>query len=206
MTKKFLSTFTFVLFFSLLSAACQQDEFQYKTGDIIFQSSKSGQSLAVQLATKSKYSHVAMIIMIEGKPMVFEAVQPVKLTPLKEFIKHGDNKHYVVKRLKKGIKWNESEIQSFMTNTLNKNYDIYFNWGDNEWYCSELVWKFYKRLANIELSTLRYLESFDLTHPEVKRILRQRYGKKIPLKEQVVAPSDIFDSSLLVTVKIEGRI
>lgn len=31
---------------------------------------------------------------------VFEAVQPIKITPFTEWIKRGKNEHYVVKRLK----------------------------------------------------------------------------------------------------------
>jgi len=59
---------------------------ELQTGDIIFQSSKSGQSLAVQLATHSRYSHVGMIIKHEGSLQVIEAVQPVMITPLKQWI------------------------------------------------------------------------------------------------------------------------
>lgn len=33
----------------------------YKNGDIIFQTSKSNQSKAIQLATDSKYSHMGII-------------------------------------------------------------------------------------------------------------------------------------------------
>ena len=71
-----------------------------QNGDIIFQTSKSGQSKAIQLATNSKYSHMGIIYENEGDYFVYEAVQPVKLTPLTEWINRGENKHYVIKRLK----------------------------------------------------------------------------------------------------------
>src|SRR3954469_24265931 len=57
-----------------------------KAGDIIFQTSRSDQSLAIQLATKSKYSHVGIIYEIDGIFFVFEAVQPVKFTRLDDWI------------------------------------------------------------------------------------------------------------------------
>ena len=69
-------------------------------GDIIFHTSKSSQSKAIQLATSSKYSHVGILFFINNAWTVLEAVQPVKLTPLNEWIQRGVNQEFVVKRLK----------------------------------------------------------------------------------------------------------
>lgn len=61
-------------------------EQKVKIGDIIFQTSKSNQSKAIQLATNSKYSHMGIIYKINGQVFVYEAVQPVKLTALTKWI------------------------------------------------------------------------------------------------------------------------
>ena len=53
-----------------------------KEGDLIFQTSLSEQSKAIQLATKSKYSHCGLIYKEGNDFVVFEAVQPVKKTLL----------------------------------------------------------------------------------------------------------------------------
>ena len=173
-------------------------------GDIIFQSSQSGQSLAVQLATKSKYSHVGLIYIIEGKTFVYEAVQPVKITPFNEWIKHGDGNHYVVKRLKNADKvLTEETLQKMKADGekyLNKNYDLYFGWSDERIYCSELVWKMYQTATGIELGKLQQLKEFDLTHPVVKQKLKERYGNNIPYEEKVISPAAIFESEELVLV------
>ena len=66
------------------------------SGDIIFQTSKSSQSKAIQLATKSKYSHMGIIYETDGELYVYEAIQPVTLTKLDKWIKRGENSHYVV--------------------------------------------------------------------------------------------------------------
>jgi hypothetical protein len=55
---------------------------QIKNGDIIFQTSLSQQSKAIQLATNSKYSHCGIIYKDNGQFYVYEAVQPVKITCL----------------------------------------------------------------------------------------------------------------------------
>jgi hypothetical protein len=83
---------------SLANFSCT-DDYQPKNGDIIFQTSKSSQSLAIQRATNSKYSHMGIVYLEEGHPFVFEAVEPVKLTPLRDWIARGKGGHYVVKRL-----------------------------------------------------------------------------------------------------------
>ena len=181
----------------------------FKAGDIVFQSSLSGQSHAIQLATKSRYSHCGILLEKNGKLQVFEAVQPVKFTPFEQWIRQGDNQHYVVKRLK-----DPSVITDEVVNEMSKeakklegkNYDTYFGWSDETIYCSELVWKLYHRTTNLELGELKPLGRYDLSDPVVKRILQERYGKKIPKEEQMISPGAIFDSELLETVVESGKL
>lgn len=175
-----------------------------KDGDIILQTSQSPQCEAVRIATNSKFSHCGIIYNIEGKWFVFEAVQPVKLTPFEDWIKHGKDNKYVVKRLKNADEVLNPTVVEKMKNYSQqfdgKEYDAYFEWTDNRIYCSELVWKIYKNAAGIELSKLRELKDFKLTDPRVEKILKERYGNEIPLEEKVVAPSDLADSKLLKTI------
>jgi len=62
------------------------DKHSLQNGDLIFQTSLSSQSMAIQLATKSKYSHCGLIYKNGNDFFVFEAVHPVKRTPLDEWI------------------------------------------------------------------------------------------------------------------------
>ena len=176
----------------------------FQDGDIIFQSSTAGQSLAIQLATKSKYSHVGIIYKIDGDFFVLEAVQPVKITPFKIWVSHGDNNHYVVKRLKNADQILTKEIINKMKQIGNKfigkNYDLYFEWSDDRIYCSELVWKIYQEGTGIEIGELQKLSDFDLTSEVVKQKLKERYGNNIPMDELVISPGAMFDSELLVEV------
>ena len=140
-----------------------------------------------------------------GEYYVFEAVQPVKVTPLNEWIKRGKKQKYVVKRLKNSHEiFSDAALQK-MKNTGNqfkgKNYDLYFEWSDENIYCSELVWKIYKRALNIELGELKKLSSFNLEHPSVREKLKERYGDNLPLNELVISPKDIFNCDKLKTVK-----
>lgn len=177
---------------------------ELKDGDIIFQTSQSQQCEAVRIATNSKFSHCGIIYEIEGKKYVYEAVQPVKITPLEDWITHGENNAVVVKRLKNADKiLTPATLQKMKTygkQFQNRDYDLYFEWSDKKIYCSELVWKIYKNGANIGLCKLESLKNFNLSNPKVKEILVERYGNNIPLDEKVVAPSQLVDSDALITV------
>ncbi|WP_374172440.1 YiiX family permuted papain-like enzyme [Flavobacterium tructae] len=173
-------------------------------GDIIFQTSQSSQCEAVRIATNSKFSHCGIIYDINGKWFVFEAVQPVKLTPFNEWIQHGKEAKYLVKRLKNSDKVLTpvvlQKMKAYSQQFDGKEYDAYFEWSDTRIYCSELIWKIYKNAANIELSKLKLLKDFNLTDQRVQKIIKERYGNNIPLDEKVVAPVDLADSDLLKTI------
>ncbi len=186
-------------------AACARDHDRSpREGDIIFQVSGSSQSRAIQLATHSPYSHAGIIFMRQGKYYVFEAVQPVKMTPLDRWIQRGEEGHYVIKRLKKGEAFLTPGVLARMKQVGNqfkgKDYDLAFNWSDDRMYCSELVWKIYKRATGLEIGRLQRMQDFDLSHPAVKKKLQERYGDTIPLEEPVISPAAMFASPLLQVV------
>ncbi|MDQ6469559.1 YiiX family permuted papain-like enzyme [Flavobacterium sp. LHD-80] len=173
-------------------------------GDIIFQTSQSPQCEAVRIATNSKFSHCGIIYKMNGDLFVFEAVQPVKLTRLEDWIQHGKDNKYLVKRLKNATEVltpvSLQKMKDYSQQFNGKEYDAYFEWTDTRIYCSELVWKIYKNAAGIELSKLKQLKDFNLTDERVQKIVKERYGNEIPLDEKVVAPVDLANSNLLKTV------
>lgn len=181
------------------------DNDEIKNGDLIFQTSLSGQSKAIQLATKSKYSHCGLIYKDGNEFYVFEAVQPVKQTPLDKWIARGKDGKYVIKRLKNADQVLTSATLQKMKQVGDKfngkNYDLTFEWSDDKIYCSELIWKIYQRATGIEIGKLEKLSDFDLTNTAVKQKMKERYGDKIPMDEIVISPAAIFDSELLTTIK-----
>ncbi len=175
-----------------------------QNGDLIFQTSLSGQSKAIQLATKSKYSHCGIIFKEGDDFFVFEAIQPVKRTALDKWIARGQDGKFVIKRLKNASQVLTPKALQKMKQvgeTFNgKNYDLTFEWSDDKIYCSELIWKIYQRATGIEIGKLEHLSDFDLTNDAVKKKMQERYGNKIPLNEIVISPAAIFESELLGTV------
>jgi hypothetical protein len=85
---------------------------------------------------------------------------------------------------------------------IGKSYDLVFEWSDARIYCSELVYKAYAEALGVRLGRLQRLREFDLSHPVVKRKIRERYGNAIPLDEPVISPQAVFESELLETVLV----
>lgn len=178
--------------------------YEPQNGDIIFQTSRSAQSLAIQKATKSPYSHMGIVYVRDGKALVYEAIEPVKLTPLDDWIRRGEGGRFVVKRL---IDADRRLTAAALERMLQagkvfegKHYDLYFEWSDERVYCSELVWKIFKRALDIEVGELQTISELDLTDPAVQTKIRERWHGQPPPDELVISPSAMFASSCLVTV------
>ncbi len=173
-------------------------------GDLIFHTSQSAQSRAIQLATHSPYSHCGLLYKSGGEWQVFEAVQPVKLTPLSRWVARGQGGHFVVKRLRDAATALTpaalARLRAAGQPLLGRDYDLAFSWSDRQIYCSELIWKVYDRGLHRQLGQLQQLRDFDLTSPAVRAKLRERYGDKLPLDEPVISPASVFSSAELVTV------
>ena len=171
-------------------------------GDIVFSGSASGQGAAITAATGSPFTHCGIVFKQDRRWMVLEAVQPVRVAPLEEFMAHGRKEIFTVRRLKTAIGMDAYQKASAWAKAqLGRNYDARFGWDDQKLYCSELVWKFYQK-AGIELCTPRRFRDYNLQHPAVKKVIEQRYGSidRMPLDEKVVAPSDLAAAKLLVEV------
>jgi uncharacterized protein YycO len=80
---------------------------------------------------------------------------------------------------------------------IGKFYDFTFEWSDDKMYCSELIWKIYRRGTGLEIGKLQKLKEFDLSNDTVVQKIKDRYGKNIQLEETVISPSAIFGSLLL---------
>jgi len=171
-------------------------------GDIIFHTSRSSQSEAVQQVTGSRYSHMGLILFRRGKPYVFEASATVRYTPLGEWIASGTDGHYVVKRLKTAPLTPDAlkKLRKTAATFVGKRYDLTFEWSDERIYCSELVWKIYERALGIRIGELQKIREFNLDAPVVRQKIQERYGDKIPLDETVISPQAMFESPLLMVV------
>lgn len=179
--------------------------YSLQEGDVVFQETKSNQATAVKAATNSRWSHVGIIVRNNGKLAVLEAVHPVRITSLKRFISRSPSSFYAMRLKNAEEKLTPEAIKKAGTygkSLIGKNYDSRFQWSDDRIYCSELVWKVYKHATGVELCKPRAFKTYNLEHPTVKRLIKQRYGSfnKLHLDELAVAPSDLAESPLLIEV------
>jgi hypothetical protein len=185
----------------LLWTSQAQSASPVRDGDLIFHTSRSAQSLAIQRATHSPWSHMGVILHRDGKPYVFEAIATVRYTPLEKWIARGEHGRFVVKRVKQGLTPQQAaKLRQAAAAFANKPYDLYFEWSDERIYCSELVWKLYQQALGIELGARQKLREFDLTDPAVRSKMRERYGNAVPLGEPVISPAAMFSTPILQTV------
>lgn len=193
-----------VLLGLLLAAALPAGAQALRDGDIVFQTSRSAQSLAVQRATQSRYSHMGMIVHRDGTAQVLEAGATVRYTPLARWKASGRDGHMVVKRLRDAdARLDAAATQRLLASAhrfVGRPYDPAFGWSDARVYCSELVWKAYAGALGIHIGELQRIADFDLSDPVVKATLRERYGDHVPMDEPAISPAAMFHSPLLRTV------
>lgn len=196
-----------ILATSSLAVANDANSFLLQEGDIVFSSSRHGQGEAIIAATASPYTHCGIVFNQDGKLMVLEAVQPVGVTTLGNFVSLSAPGTFTAKRLRTTVTPSlYQKARAWATGQIGRNYDPRFLWDDTNLYCSELVWKIYQK-AGVELCPPRKFGDYDLDNPAVKKIINQRFGgiERVPMNEKVVAPSDIAASPLLFEVPRKAR-
>lgn len=170
-------------------------------GDVVFQTSRSAQSAAVQKATRSRYSHMGVVLRRDGRDFVLEAARTVRYTPLETWLARGEGGHYVAKRSRTPLSGAQVErLRRAAKAFEGKPYDPAFEWSDRRLYCSELVWKLFDRALGVQIGERAELGDFALDDPLVRTKLHERYGKAVPLHETVISPQAMFASPLLETV------
>ena len=169
---------------------------EVREGDIIFQTSPSSQSPLIQLGTRSKISHCGVIVIRNNKPYVLETLKTLVITPLDKFIARGVEGRYWIKRSKK------ENVKISYRNYLGKPYDRSFKLDNNIYYCSELVYDIYKKQLDIELCEPRKVSNYlILGTNHIPKIKREMKTRGITMKQEVIAPRDIFNSDELEFVK-----
>ena len=117
----------------------------YLEGDIIFIQSQTAQAKALREATMSVWTHVGIIVKNKSNSWaVAEAVGPLKVTPLNDFISRSKNKSFKILRFRH---FDQKTMLKSLYASLpkyNKPYDIYFEFNQDKIYCSELTYLVFK--------------------------------------------------------------
>lgn len=199
-----------LLLITLISACNKNERIEhdspFQNGDVIFQSIRSSQSDAIQLASHSKYSHCGIIFWEGDKCYVYEAFKNVRTTPIDKFLERSENHQYAVRRLKDAATLFSTNdkvntfIRIYYKRFNGKPYDILYGASDDKIYCSELVWRLFKEAGDLDVGEWRLLRNFDLQNAVVQEQLQLTYGDHIPLDENIVSPEALYVSDKFITV------
>ena len=181
-------------------------QFGLQTGDILFQDFDSDLSQAIKEISHSQFSHVGVVLVMDGETWVLEAVSPVRLTELDSWIARNERNFYVAKRLKDASsRWTPEKQNQLIREAkkhLGKPYDIRFEWSNEALYCSELVWKVYYEVLGIRIGEIQRLKELDTSTAIVQETLFRLYGNQVPYEELVVSPQAILECPLLLEIPV----
>jgi len=171
---------------------------QWRNGDVVLQTSASAQSTAIQIATRSPYSHTGLVEVAPDGVFVIEALGKVSRTPIAAWIRRGDGRRYTAIRKRDLTPEAGAAVVTAARAFLGKKYDARFEWSDDRIYCSELVAKAYQRGANASAGRMQRVA--DLNIAPILAAARARYGDKLPLDRKVLTPASLAEDPGFVTV------
>lgn len=200
----------FLAFLSLALCSCGyggkskgSSAYQPTEGDIVFQSlpNPAGMDLvdAIEGSTGSPYSHCGMVFGENGEWKVIEAIGPVKVTPLKDYIARGRGKHVWAYRLGEANRRHVPAALAAMKKDLGKPYDPRYRFDDEAIYCSELIWRGWKAATGKELGKTVTLGSLDWK--PYQPVIETIEGRgNLPLDREMITPRDMAKAKELTQV------
>lgn len=188
-----------------------------KNGDLVFQTSRSNQSIAIMLASKCPYSHMGIVdILPTGQAVVLEAVATVRETPLTDWVSRGGGGRLLVKRWEQLSSTQAQAITMAARTHFGKPYDLFFRDGSDAIYCSELADLAFRDGAGLAVGMSQRVGDLDIDNFAARKLIELRWRKHPDCangaaatfeqcyaklqEQQLVTPASIAGDAKLVTV------
>jgi hypothetical protein len=173
--------------------------YEPQEGDVVFQSLAHNPLIdAIEGATSSPFSHCGILHRSGSQWVVIEAIGPVRETAWKTWIAQGREQLYSVFRLKDPYR---GEIPAFIQAAQSFEglpYDIHYDLDEQAIYCSELIFKAFRRAAGQDLGRLQTLGELQWRpHAEV---IKQIEGGQLPLDRKMITPRSLSEACQLEKV------
>jgi hypothetical protein len=150
---------------------------QLQRGDVIFQNSRSAQSLAILLATESPFTHVGIVDFdATGTPVVLEAVRTTRETPLTDWVAQGEGEDVAIYRMEGLTEAQALAVTTAARSHFGKGYDPYFYRTEDALYCSELVHVAFRDGIGAALGRQQRLDELDLSSVAVRALIADRWS------------------------------
>lgn len=189
---------TAILLLALSSCAgnrkAKEAGYEPAEGDILFQSlpNPAGMDLvdAIEGSTGSPYSHCGVVFREGTSWKVIEAIGPVKITPLQEYVSRGRGGKLWAYRLKESERKHVPAALAAMRKDLGKPYDPRYRFDDEAIYCSELIWRGWKAATGHGLGQVVTLGSLDWR--PYRPVIEAIEGRGVlPLDREMITPRDL---------------
>ena len=204
--------------FIFLSSCIQKSDkdFILENGDLLFQDLDSSPLCdAIENVTPGfdnmNFSHVGIVTIEDGKPMVYEAYPPnVQLVDLKVFLERSldiNNKpKVIVGRLKKEYHKSIKSALRFIKNKVGTKYDELFLYENNEYYCSELLYEAFLKDSIFELQPMnyKYKDSNEFQEQWINHF--KKLDSEIPQGKLGINPGTMSISEKIEIVHIFGEV
>jgi len=171
-----------------------------ENGDLVFETSLSQQSRAIQWASRSRWSHVGVVERRGDEVAVIEALGVVSRTPWRDWARRARRGGaYLVLRPSELTPARRAAAVAEARRFLGRRYDARFGWGDDRIYCSELVVKAYQRGAGVTFGRRERLGELRLTG--IEGAMEKRWGGPVPMDLVLVTPASLAEDAQLAPVR-----
>lgn len=172
-----------------LTPIAAKDRPSLKTGDIVFQKTNTNASDAIMLASGTVYTHVGIVEVDDsGRELVIEAVGPVQVVPLADWIGKGEGDKVTVKRIKDLDEDQAKQAIAHARLYLGLPYDHFFYESRDQIYCSELVYLAFKDGPGLTVGREEKVRELNIDTGSAQTLIRQRW-KSHPLCKEKSAKS-----------------
>jgi Permuted papain-like amidase enzyme, YaeF/YiiX, C92 family len=173
----------------LASPAFADDLPALRNGDLVFQTSTGGQSAAVLAATGHPYTHMGLVRITPQGPVVIEAWSTVRETPMAQWTRQGAGGHITILRDKRLDDGQATAMAEAATRYLGRPYDIFFLFGNDGIYCSELPWLAYQTIG-VPLGDVQRFAELNIAETAVQALIAERWQRDPVCADQAGSPAD----------------
>jgi hypothetical protein len=177
--------------------------YEPQEGDIVFQSlPHSPLTDAIEGASASPFSHCGILHRMGTQWVVIEAIGPVKETPFAEWVVQARDRKYTAFRLKVAYR---TKIPAFIRAAQTyegRPYDTHYDFDDAAIYCSELVYKAFRKATGEGLGRIQKLG--DLQWQPYAEVIKSIEGGKLPLDRRMITPRSLSEAQQLEKIYTSG--
>jgi|GEM_PF-100567 len=169
----------------------------FKEGDIVGHTSSADYLGLLRNITESPYTHVGILVEEEGEIKVLEAVgSGVMINEFSSFKYRGEGGKFTVLRVKPEFKDSLFKVIEIARSFIGTDYDDKFEPDDGRIYCSELIYKAFKRGSEVkagEMEKLSDVLGMQTYNPVVAGVIKKKYGGR-PDDIYVISPGSVMRS------------